>query len=151
MKELQSALKMRPRWPDFLLQRAQVLDLWLGQREGDKRQAVDQALGVNPKHPDGLFMRGMSQLSDGAWAAARQTFEAGLAARPHHLRSLAGLAAAAWLTGDEEAFARQEKAIFDRDPTYGSVYRIVAEALNIPFGPMICGAMIQPTRSITVR
>lgn len=130
MKELQNADKLRPRWPAVLMQRAAVLDLWLGQREGEKRQAVDQVLGIDAGNPEALFLRGMRELSDGAWPEARRTFAAGLKRNPNHRRCLAGQAATAFLTGDTEDFARRERAVLERDPTYGSLYRIVAEALN---------------------
>jgi tetratricopeptide (TPR) repeat protein len=130
MKELQLALEKRPRWPEYLVLRAEGLDLWIGQREGEKRQAIDQALAVNAKLPAALFMRGMRELGNGDWDGAEATFAAALAVNPGHRRSLAGHAAVAYLTGRDAVFAAREKRVFERDPTYGSLYRIVAEALN---------------------
>ncbi|MEE9394143.1 MAG: hypothetical protein V3W41_16715 [Planctomycetota bacterium] len=129
-REFKDALALRKNWPGFLLGQARAAALRLGQAEGERINLIERVLNTNPHHPDALAMRGMNELGDAQWQQAEQTFRAGLTANPDHLACLSGLASKAWLEGKTAVFDELKGRILQRDPTYGQLFRYIADALN---------------------
>ena len=129
-KALTDALKIRPRWPGFLLGIVAAYDLALGFEEAERSKTLDEAYAINPRHPEANFQRGMQALGDAAWERAREFFSKGLSENPAHKRCLAGMAALGYVSNDRTLYDLTLRKVLTIDPGYGEAHRIVALALN---------------------
>ncbi|MCB9833728.1 MAG: hypothetical protein H6807_14800 [Planctomycetes bacterium] len=130
LKEIRLAEELRPRWPALLEETIAARDLQLGMGDEEKRAAVDLLLAINPRHPGGLYHRGMRRLSDARWDESRQCFDEGLAIAPRDKRLLAGRAALEFVINRVDEHERDMKSVFAIDPGWGYAWAIVAEGLN---------------------
>ena len=130
VREFKDALDIRRRWPAFLIGQAKAYDLRLGRAEGQRNEAVDLVLKINPNHPDALYFKAMDQIGDAQWKDAGVTLEKALAVNSNHADVNAARAALAWVTHDEKTWKELEARALERDPTNGRFYRIVAQSLN---------------------
>ncbi len=129
-REYKDALGLRPRWPKFLAGQIRSCDLRLGQAEGEKRTLIKRILSINPRYPEALYYKAMRQLSDAKWKDSESTFLAALKTNPNHKLALSGYAALKFVTHDLEAWKKLEAQVLQLDPTYGILYRIVAQGLS---------------------
>ncbi|MFT7618533.1 MAG: tetratricopeptide (TPR) repeat protein [Planctomycetota bacterium] len=129
-REYKDALEIRPRWAKFMAGQIRSCDLRLGQGENEKRALVAAILKSNPRYPEALYYLGMRELSDANWKKSEATFKKALATNPNHKLALSGLAALMFVTHKTTEWKSLENKILTLDPTYASLYRIIATGLS---------------------
>ncbi|MCA9319804.1 MAG: hypothetical protein KDB53_03670, partial [Planctomycetes bacterium] len=129
-REIKDALELRADWPALLIEQSLTAESRMGQAEQRRRESYAEVLRTDARHPEALFMRGMQHLGDAEWDVARRDFETALEVDPNHRQCLSGLAALYYLTHDEAGYRALVARVLAVDPTYGELYRIIAQALS---------------------
>ena len=93
------------------------------------KQAIEQALKVNPNYVPAHLFVAESALDERRLDDARQAIDAALKVNPNSLEARSLQAAMIFIRGDDREFERLAGEILKINPTYGDVYRTAGDHL----------------------
>src|SRR5262249_40132450 len=91
------------------------------------KEAIEQALKVNPNAIDAHLLVAEMALDDRRRDDAREAIDKALAVNPKSLDALSMKAAVDFVEGKQTEFDNQVKAVLAINPTYGDVYRVAGD------------------------
>jgi len=91
------------------------------------KEAIEQALKVNPKAVDAHLLTAEMALDDRRRDDAREAIDKALAVNPKSLDALSMKAAVDFVEGKQSEFDNQVKAVLAINPVYGDVYRVAGD------------------------
>lgn len=120
-------LKINPNHPDGLVGRAATR--LYGNNGSGAVEDCDRALLLNPVHVKAIDLKARMLIYSSQFNEALKLVEKGLAANRSAKQLLARRAAALYMQGDREGCERSIRAALELDPSFGSAYSAVGEAL----------------------
>jgi tetratricopeptide (TPR) repeat protein len=145
LKSFQIALKGDE---NNVVARVGLANLLLEQNPPAAKQAVEQALKVNPNYlPAHLFVA-ESALDDRRLDDARAAIDAALKINPNSLEARSLQAAAAFIQGKDAEFERLAQGILEINKTYGDVFRTAGDHLARQY--RFDEAVVMTRRALTI-
>jgi len=92
------------------------------------RHHLQKALAVNPKNLRALMVRASVEIDQNQWDDARKTLDEVFAVNPQNVEAHAMLATIHWLRDDKAAYDAEKARVFQINPAYAELYRIVARS-----------------------
>src|SRR5690606_11293841 len=102
-------------------------------RSGAGMQQLEEALKINPNHPDILSMRALRYLYSDQYDKARTDYERALKTNPHHAEALGAKALHAAKLDMKDQLAEAESAMLAINRKPARVYEVMAAGLSDRF------------------